>query len=395
MKCPTCFAFLQDTRTFVCTGSCDATVNPQATAVRGHEVRSKPTFTVTVPPSTPDPQTGQAPPVIASGTCPTCSSVSTQEICGYCLGEVPPNWRAAKVTCIAMAGARATGKSLMLAAAKEQLELLVERHYRSAFRGLGDTEAFFERNYTSTLFEQRRLLEATVSASAPGGESVVRVPLIFHFKEKRADGASRTRILVLRDVAGEDLEALGGMDNHLSFFSRADAVIALIDPLTVRQVRDMLADLVAGDTKIGGDGIAVLQHVLGLMTNHAPGVRTQIPLAVVLSKFDTLQRLRDVQDNKWSPIMNRPGSPIQRDPSLETAAYDQVDGDLLHAEVQGLLELLNASVLTAMLEESADQYRYFAASALGESPEGDMIHAGGIASYRVVDPFKWAMQVTG
>ena len=393
MKCPTCFAYLQEPRTFVCTGSCDSALHAQATAVRGHEVRSKPTFAVAVPPSTGGPADGRTLPALVSGTCPKCSTVSAQEVCGYCLGAVPPNWRASKVTCIAMAGARATGKSLMLAAAKEQLELLVERHHKSAFRGLGDTDAFFERNYTSTLFEQRRLLQSTPSAGTAAGE-VVRVPLIFHFMERRSDGARRSRILVLRDVAGEDLEALGGMDNHLSFFSRADAVIALIDPLTVRQVREMLADLIAGDTKIGGDGIAVLQHVLGLMTGHAPGVRTQIPLAVVLSKFDTLQRLREVQDNKWSPIMNRPGAPIQRDPSLESAAYDWVDGDLLHAEVEGLLELLNASILTAMLAESADQYRYFAASALGESPEGDMIHAGGIASYRVLDPFKWAMQVT-
>jgi hypothetical protein len=372
----------------VCTGSCESKVHPQATSVRGHEVRSKPTFPAPAPVATAEP--GAVP--LLQAPCPTCSAISTQEVCGYCLGEIPPNWRASKVTCIAMAGARATGKSLMLAAAKEQLELLVERHYKSAFRGLGDTEAFFERNYTNPLFQQRKLLQAT--ASAADEDTVVRAPLIFHFKERGADGVSRTRILVLRDVAGEDLEALGGMDNHLSFFSRADAVIALIDPLTVRQVRDMLADLVAGDTRIGGDGIAVLQHVLGLMTNHAPGARTRIPLAVVLSKFDTLQRLRDVQDNRWSPIMNRPGAPIQRDPSLASAAYDQVDGDLLHAEVEGLLELLNAATLTAMLSETADRFQYFAASALGASPEGEMINAGGIASYRVIDPFKWALQVT-
>lgn len=376
----------------VCVGSCAPTPQPQATQVRGYDVSSKPTFQVSTPPPA-DPASGHASAALPSARCPTCSVASTQEVCGYCLGEVPPNWRSAKVTCVAMAGARATGKSLMLAAAKEQLELLVERHHKSAFRGVGDTEAFFYRNYTQPLFEQRQLLEATSSAAAQ--DTVVRVPLIFQYKERRADGASRTRILVLRDVAGEDLESLGGMDSYLSFFSRADAVIALIDPLTVRQVRDMLADLVAGDTRIGGDGIAVLQHVLGLMTGNAPGARTSIPLAVVLSKFDTLQRLRDVQDNKWSPIMNRPGAPIQRDPSLASATYDAADGDLLHAEVEGLLELLNASTLTAMLRESADAFRYFAVSALGASPAGQLIHAGGIAPYRVVDPFKWALQVNG
>lgn len=385
MKCPACFAFLSPMPSHVvCIGSCAAEINQQASAVRGYEVISKPTFEV--PPREPT-ATSPAPP-----PCPRCSTRSHVEVCGYCIHPVPPNWRASEVTCIAMAGARATGKSLMLAVAKEQLELFAERHHRSAFRGVGDTERFFERNYTAPLFEQRRILQATVRMAER--DSVTREPLIFTFNERRPDGSSRARVLVLRDVAGEDLEALGPMDQHLSFFSRADAVIALLDPLTVAQIRAMLADLIPAATRLGGDGVTVLQHVLGLMTGHAPGARTQIPMAVVLSKVDVLQRLREVQGTKWASIMNRPGSPLQRDPSLTTPTFDEADGDLLHEELLGLLEMLHASSLTAMLSETAETFRYFAVSALGESPEGDMIHAGGIAPFRVLDPFKWAMQVS-
>jgi hypothetical protein len=292
-----------------------------------------------------------------------------------------------------MAGARATGKSLMLAVAKEQLELLLERHHRSVLKGIGDTDRFFESNYTKPLFEERRLLEATVGMAET--ETLTREPLMFSFQERLPDGSKRSRILVLRDVAGEDLEALGGMDRHLSFFSRADAVIALLDPLAVKQISAMLADLIPGDTRVGGDGVGVLQHVLSLMTSHVPGARTSIPIAVVLSKVDTLQRLREVEDQRWSSIMNRPGSPLQRDPSLMSPEFSTVDGDLLHEEVRGMLELLQASGLTVMLEETADHFRYFAASALGASPEGDLINAGGIAPFRVLDAFKWALQVSG
>jgi len=369
----------------VCVGTCVPEANPQATLVRGYDVKTKPIFDVS-PPARAD-----LPP--AQPECPRCSTPSNAEVCGYCNHDIPANWRASKVTCIAMAGARATGKSLLLAVAKEQLELFAERHHRSAFRGVGDTERFFAVHYTTPLYEQRRLLGGTVGMGVP--ESVAREPLIFQFTERLGDGSSRSRVLVLRDVAGEDLESLGEMDRFLSFFSRADAVIALLDPLTVAQIRAMLADLIPAATRLGGDGVAVMRHVLGLMTNHAPGARTQIPFAVVLSKVDVLQRLREVKGTKWSSIMNRPGSPLQRDPSLMTAGFNETDGDLLHEELVGLLELLNAATLTAMVNETADRFRYFAVSALGESPEGDMIHAGGIAPFRVLDPFKWAMQVTG
>lgn len=385
MKCPTCFAALPShPATAVCVGSCAPEVRRQASAVRGYEVRTKPILDVPQP-SRPD----VSPPI---PKCPKCSTPSSLEVCGYCLAEIPPHWRSSKVTCIALAGARATGKSLMLAVAKEQLALLVERHFRSAFTGIGNTEDFFRRHYTVPLFEQRQLLQPTASAST--AETTVREPLIFQFNERFHDGSARSRILVMRDVAGEDLEALGAMDGTLGFFSRADAVIALIDPLTVSQIRGMLADLIPGDTRTGGDGVAVLRHVLKLMTSGVPGARTSIPLAVVLSKVDTLQRLTEVKNTTWSRIMDRPGSPLQRDPSLKSAIYDHNDGDLLHEEVVGLLDELRAASLTATLQDTAEHFRFFATSALGESPEGDMIHAGGIAPFRVLDPFKWALYVT-
>lgn len=387
MKCPSCFGHLPPAPAMlVCTGSCPPEVDEKATSVRGYEVETKPIFPVS---PTAGPTAGSPPPT----DCPRCSISSTTEACGHCSFTIPPNWRASKVTCVVMAGARATGKSLLLAVAKEQMELLVERHHRSAFRGVGETERFFERHYTQPLYEQRKLLKATDSIVLD--QSEVRGPLIFTFTERDAAGNARPRVLVLRDVAGEDLEALGGMDGHLSFFRGADAVIALLDPLTVSTIQAMLADLVPATTRVGGDGVAVIQHVLGLMTGHGPGARTAIPVAVVLSKFDVLQKLREVSGTRWSRIMGRPGAPLQRDPSLKTARFDHVDGDLLHEEIAGLLDELGASTLTSILEDTADRFRYFGVSALGESPDGDLIHAGGIAPFRVLDPFKWALEVTG
>ena len=78
-----------------------------------------------------------------------------------------------------------------------------------------------------------------------------------------------------------------------------------------------------------------------------------------------------------------------------TPHYVDEDGRLLHEEVDGLLEMLGARTIRAMLDGTADTYRFFAASALGDSPDGDIIHSGGIAPFRALDPIKWAFDVQG
>jgi hypothetical protein len=276
--------------------------------------------------------------------------------------------------------------------AVRQLEVLAERHHRSVLRGLGDTPTRFEQSYVQPLYHQGTILQATQPLQA---DSIAREPLIFHFTERRSGAPDRGRILVLRDIAGEDLENRVPSTAGLAFFARADAVLVLIDPLTVPQIRHMLADLVPEPNRLGGDGAQVLTHVLTLMTGGVPGARTDVPVGVILSKLDSLQRLRDVRGTQWSAVMSRPGSPLQRDPSLTRGNFDHEDGDLMHLEVGGLLEMLNAQAIGAMLSESTSHARFFGASALGESTEGETLDPGGIAPFRALDPVKWALSLQG
>lgn len=385
MKCPSCFGPLPPKPTTMgCVGPCTAKLNPKASRARGYEVHAAPVLQVES-----SPQSGPSPVAV----CGDCHVKSSSEVCPACNYPIPDGWRSFHVTCVALAGARATGKSLLIAVSKQQLDLLVERHWGSVVRGVGDTQRRFEQDYLKPLLEQRKLIEATRGIQAV--DSITREPLIFQFNQPVAGQPPTRRVLVLRDVAGEDLENDTGNDAALDFFGRADAVLVLIDPLTVKQIRDMLADIVPEPERLGGDGVDVLRRVLALMTRRVVGARTKVPIAVVLSKVDVLQKLRQVTGTKWAAIMDRPGSPLQRDRSLVTAEYDDEDGRLLHYEVDGLLDLLGARAIRAILEESADTYRFFAASALGESPDGEMIHAGGIAPFRALDPIKWALHVRG
>jgi hypothetical protein len=199
--------------------------------------------------------------------------------------------------------------------------------------------------------------------------------------------------LVIRDVAGEDLERGTLSDAAFDFFSRADAVIFMVDPLKVRSVQQMLMGLVP-DAGVGADPMVVLNTLLTKLRE--PGKPpAAVPIAVVLSKFDVLHELASVQGSDWSQIMSNHGAAFLRDPSMSSLTYDDRDGRLLHDEVRSLLQRMDAANLVRQVEAASPAVRYFATSALGQHSMGDELHPRGISPFRCVDPMKWVLARAG
>ncbi len=383
MKCPACFYPLPPAPAFaVCQGRC--TPVPQtwgAERARGYPVVSATIFQLN----------GE---LLA---CPTCQGPAG-EACGYCAYPIPAACRDAygsprPGTFLTFAGARATGKSLTIATMVQQFRLLAARFWRHPVTPVGSTQVRFEATYLHPLYEARQVMQATPELAA--GDPQSREPLVFGFRSPGPDGTMVERILALRDVAGEDLEALGSRSTaSFEFFARADAVIALLDPLKVPQIQHYLAGLIPPPDRLGGDGLVVLDQVLraieaGMRAENYPGPPPA--LGIALSKFDVLQGLADVKAPIWPDVMGRAGSPMRRDPSLSEASYDVTDADLLHHEVYGLLNLLRVDTVLGMAAASRLNFRYFALSALGASPTASSLHPTGIVPFRVLDPLKWAL----
>jgi hypothetical protein len=287
-----------------------------------------------------------------------------------------------------MAGARATGKSLYIAVVVKQLEQLAAKFGASFEYGTVETQTNYQTRYEQPLFKERGLMEATRKADVEG--SYQREPLIFNMGVWNGI----LRYLVLRDVAGEELEDSGSLQGaHLSFFSNADGVFFMFDPLKVQEVRDQLQDLVPSQTRIGGEPKTVLSQLLMRIGNGNPKV------AVILSKFDALQALRKVEGTEWGQIMSNPGAAFLRDPSMDGERYNETDGELLHHEARSLLLKLHSEPLVAMVENRGGgetvPCRFFAVSALGDSPIGENIHSRGIAPFRCIDPIRWVLSPQG
>ena len=121
-------------------------------------------------------------------------------------------------------------------------------------------------------------------------------------------------------------------------------------------------------------------------------------LAVILSKFDALRALRDVEGSEWSMIMSNAGAAYLRDSSA-SETYDETDGQLLHEEVRSLLQRLNGGSILTAVENPANgvrlMHRYFVVSALGQAPTGTRLNARGIAPFRCTDPLRWVTSGLG
>lgn len=382
-KCPRCFSVLDD-------NSYAWVVSPEAAGKRnrdriasayvGAEVLCGSIHVLNRPP-------GYSAPLR-----PSTADVSRQlnaqavEICPVCHFVLPNGWREGHALCIAMAGARATGKSLYIAVLIKQLELLCERLGVSMEPATSSTATSFANNYERPLFVQRGLIPPTPAADVQA--SYQREPLVFSIGVW--NGVRRH--VVLRDVAGEDLEAgdLGAV--HFQFFANADAVFFMFDPLRVAVIREQLHDLVPPQSWSGGDPRSVLSNVLRAVGEGRPR------LGVILSKFDVLRALSQVEGSAWSQVMSNAGAAFIRE-SPASRQYDDNEGQLLHEEVRSLLLRLDGGSILAGVENPPSgirlDHRYFVVSALGQPPEGNRLNPRGIAPFRCLDPLRWVTSACG
>lgn len=305
-----------------------------------------------------------------------------------CHQPFPLRWRDIDTTNIVLAGARTSGKTVYIAVLVHQLKLLA-RELRVAFEADDDlTAREYGEKYEEPLFNGRHLFASTPAARREANRSLPP-PLIFRMG--RADG--RMHRIVIRDLPGENLERRSLDADLFGFLGRADGVVFLIDPFQVRSIREMLSDVLPEPEDLGAEAQFVLDNLTRLLRRTTPTDRVDVPVAVLLSKFDAMQELRHIDDTFWRSIFDLPGSAFQRDPSLDPG-FDTDDSDLLQAEVRSLLHLLHADDLLIQLESGYCNSRLFVTSALGNAPRAGALHANGIAPFRVLDPVKWILRET-
>lgn len=374
-RCPYCFTpSAPDRVAFMCQGDCPTEVDTETTRQLGFSVNGRRVTTAYV---------GAAgrPATVA---CDGCRKPTQAMVCPACHLQLPSGWLDHQTVSVVMTGAKASGKSVYVAVAVQQLTLLVEHLGGVCLPFNSSTKRLYEENYLGPL-RNGQVLETTRAANPTEGR-LLPAPLVFEI----VVGGVR-QLLVVRDVPGENLEDSAFNPALLSFASRADALLFLVDPLRIQEIKHITRGSLPEPEALGEDPMSVLNNISRLLGAQTGGGRHPIPIGLVLSKFDVLQEMRKAEHPVWAPVMRNRGAAFQRDPSMKTLAFDPSDATLLSEEINAMLAKLNARGLLNLLDNTFSHVRVFAVSALGHHTYGDRLHTSGIAPFRVLDPLKWAM----
>lgn len=303
--------------------------------------------------------------------CRQCGYETAKVVCARCHNQLPAEHRFTDGQSVALVGAKGSGKSHLVAVLVNE----IETSWRSRFGlslGAGD-EATIRRQklIRQRLFDDGVTLEATARV---GANADLRYPLAFQLR-----GASRKAgvlNLVFYDTAGEDLENAEALERDARYVVASDAVVMLLDPLQIPFVREQLPGAVLPPQ--GPDPLEIVTRVtlavrvhLGLPADEA----IALPLALAFSKVDAVRGLMD------------PASPALV-ASPHRGGYDEDDGAEVSESVRAHVHEWAGPRLDNFVQANWATHRWFAVSALGQSPVGTKL-AGGLSPTRVDDPLLW------
>jgi hypothetical protein len=322
--------------------------------------------------------------------CPSCHMTLPNKIAnGELAGDV-----------IAIIGSRNSGKSNYFGVLLHELE---KRYAQEVNFRMFDQETFsiremkpmssrklYHERYGKSLFEERRAVDQTPSAEFQPG---IRIPLIYRMEFPKAPLHYLTRPLgefnavdlIIFDAAGEDLTNGQSLEQFCRYILRASGIIFLLDPLQLPGVRRRLPAamqnrfplLDAGPVEI----FAKVFEQFESRTGVAAGARIKVPAAFVLSKADVLKEIVPA------------GSPLSTldDKSQHMGGFNLRDCELNSDWVRAQLTDWDDGGSLLQHADKFDSPRFFAVSALGETPSSDLRIGRRPAPFRIADPLLWVL----
>lgn len=387
-SCPYCFTPVEADRIgFRCVGACIPRPDVQASFYAGKSLAVPPVYCMIR-----NDRTKQLPTYVV---CRRCGARTAQEVCLVCHRDLPPRWRQARTFTMTVTGARDTGKSVYIAVVVQMLLRYAQQRSCTVMAYTQGTQDVYGNDYYEPLYHRNVVMEGTPSMT--GGGAYQEDPLIWEI----AGGDGGRFYLVMRDIAGEDLERLTGREGAFSFIDRADLVLFLFDPLMLDAVRKVLSGLIP-DLDTNRKGVRpgeVLPKILAQMSSG--GSR----LALTICKFDALQQLPRA-NSKMAPVLANPAAHFNWDDTMVRARTPsskqrvralEEDGAFLDAEVCSMLRYLGEDAVTlqavqAVRNRKIAALRHFVVSSLGETPQHrEKLTERGISPFRVLDPILWGL----
>jgi len=321
----------------------------------------------------------------SSGICNMCKRPAHRRLCPSCHNPIPQGAEDEGSTVFVVLGPKGVGKSHYIAVLINQLRNSFSPEFGATMSPATDRTTLKYRDiYYKRLYEEGRKLSPTLSFEE-SKES--REPMIYYLRFLEGD-SPKVYTLAFFDTAGEDLDSADRIMNlnMNSFISRASGIVFLVDPLQIPYINTRIR--MDNKPPTGGNVANMLSNITNIIrTNNSLKLKDpiSIPLAVVLTKCDVL--LKAPENDEERSILFGPNSSLNID--RERGKYDRTNFEQISVEIE---EYMRRAVSKAFVQtvKEFDEHSYFAVSALGSNPPGNVLTRG-ISPMRVEDPFIWLL----
>jgi hypothetical protein len=309
--------------------------------------------------------------------------ITKRRLCPDCHNELPVNAGLVPSNIISLVGASEAGKTVYMTSLIHTLQNSTAGNFNAACIPLNaDVNRRFRQDYQEPLFETGDMLAAT-------NPNVKPEPLIFQFVFKDENLTPLT--LVFFDVAGEGMSRREYLELFGPHIKNSAGILFLVDPLQIKVIRDKIKlhlNMDDGDiSSVSASPVDVVSSLFENFIAHQQQGKTSIPTAVVLTKSDMLQHLKDEQD-EYIPSNSNVFRNVVHRGFLNSHEFENING-----EIGRFLEKVDRPFKGAIDVYFADA-AYFAVSALGSNPVRGQIESV-INPIRVDEPFIWLLHKLG
>ncbi|MET3290538.1 UNVERIFIED_CONTAM: hypothetical protein ABID98_003108 [Brevibacillus sp. OAP136] len=302
-----------------------------------------------------------------------------KRLCPKCHNELPITAGKAPSNIISIVGASQVGKSVYMTSLIHTLQKITASNFEAACMPLNaEISRKFRENYEAPLFEHGNLLDSTQKEKR-------QEPFIFQFIFKDSSKAPLT--LVFFDVAGEGMVDREYLDIYAAHVKNSSGILFLVDPLQIRTIRDRIminlgdrpGEFTARYDEPRDVVISLFENFIGYQEQS----KTNIPTAVVLTKSDMLQSLKD-EDGDYIKSNSNVFKNVVHKEFLNLSEFENING-----EVRRFIEKVDRPFKDA-LEVYFTNVAYFAVSSLGSNPVDQRV-TGIVTPIRVDEPFIWLL----
>lgn len=224
-------------------------------------------------------------------------------------------------------------------------------------------------------------------------------PQIWYIKNqgKRHGNIVPTYTFTIFDGAGEDHENMDPSSSVCRYINASEAIILTLDPLILQNIRlgNVVDPRALRNSRNGGgrDGERNAVDVVNSVASYiksARGIRANrmldIPVAVVLTKFDTI-----LDHGSFAPT----ALIKQKSRIIDQQHFNKTEMQQVSQEIRDWLYEIGEGSFIDALESQFKEFYFFGVSSFGSAPDERNRLTGELRPHRVLDPIMWLFNKKG